>query len=221
MRMPRLRKYMRKSRLLYPLSPDTRFGRNRGRLPWRRRMAPFSRSCSATVMSCCCPGVSKKVTNFPIPSARTCSFVLNPPRLRPKASVSGSLFLPQQHVDGLARWLSRRSGSPSPHFRRNPPAPAHLSRCDPTHQLFASVENGCKRSSTFHIARVSLAKEPLFLGPTRCRLEPYGDRVPDGPYEVFEKVRTDTIVPIVHWISRLGFPWRQVYRLISEFAYRP
>ena len=219
--MPRLRKYMRNLRLLYPLSPDIRFGRNLGCPPLRRRMAPCSMSCSATVMSCRWPGVSKKVINLPIPSARTCSFVLKPPRLRPKASVSGSLFLPRQHADGHARWLSRRSGSPSPHSRLDPPAPARLSRCDPTPQLSASVETGCKPSSIFHTARVDPAREPRSLAPTRCRLEPYDDRAQDGPYEVSEEAGMVVIVPIVHWSSRLGFPWRQVYRLSSEFAYTP
>jgi hypothetical protein len=117
--------------------------------------------------------------------------------------------------------LSRRSGSPSPHSRLDPPAPARLSRCDPTRQLCASVENDCIRSSTFHTARVGLAREPLFVAPTRCRLEPCDDREPDGPYEVSAEAGMDTIVPIVHWSSRLGFPWRQVFRLSSVFAYRP
>jgi len=43
----------------------------------------------------------------------------------------------------------------------------------------------------------------------------------DDLYEVSEEVGMVTIVPIVRWSCRLGFPWRQVYWLSSEFTYKP
>jgi len=37
-------------------------------------------SCSATLLSCCCPGVSNAASGFPFLSQTRCSLVLNPPR---------------------------------------------------------------------------------------------------------------------------------------------
>jgi hypothetical protein len=65
------------------------------------------------------PGVRGKVMSLPPPCAHTCTFVLNPPRLRPNASSYGSLFLPQPRADAPGLWSHSRSAPPtrscSPH----------------------------------------------------------------------------------------------------------
>ena len=113
MRIPRRRSVARNLRLLYPLSPTSRLGRRLGRPPVARWTAPWSSSASATVTSCCWPGVSTKVMMRPLPSTRTWSLVLNPPRLRPKASLSGLLFLPLPRAGARAQPCHRQSVLPN------------------------------------------------------------------------------------------------------------
>jgi hypothetical protein len=91
-RIPGWRAYCRIRRLLYPLSPTTRRGRRLGRPGPRCFTAPVSTNTGKTKASCRCPGVNTRVNSWPSPSVRRCTLVLNPPWLRPKASVSGSPF---------------------------------------------------------------------------------------------------------------------------------
>src|SRR5215210_2520026 len=121
---PRLRKYRRILPLLYPLSAATRPGSRLGLPRPRLLIAPCSINCSNTGASCASPGVSTNVMGLPLPSARTCILVENPPRLLPKACSEGlvgfvgSPFLPQQRVGEHARWSYLRSaGSTPPHPR--------------------------------------------------------------------------------------------------------
>jgi hypothetical protein len=98
-RLPCWRAYCRIRRLLYPLSPTTRRGRHWGRPGPRRFPAPVSINVGKTKASCRGPGVNTRVNSWPSPSVRRCTLVLNPPWLRPNASVSGSPFLPQPRAD--------------------------------------------------------------------------------------------------------------------------
>jgi hypothetical protein len=50
--------------------------------------------------------------SLPPPSARTCTLVLNPPRLRPSASPSWPLFLPPPRADVPAPWSHQRNELP-------------------------------------------------------------------------------------------------------------
>ena len=98
-RMPRLRKKPTTGWPQYPLSPTIRRGRLRGRPRPGRFTAPLSISAGTCFDSASWPGVKTREIGLPPPSARVCTLVLNPPRLRPKASASGVVFLPQRHVD--------------------------------------------------------------------------------------------------------------------------
>jgi hypothetical protein len=93
-RIPCRRAYCRIRRPLYPLSPTTRRGRHLGRPGPRRFTAPLSSNMGKMRASCRCPGVNTKVNSWPFPSARRWTLVLNPPWLRPNASVSGAFFCP-------------------------------------------------------------------------------------------------------------------------------
>jgi len=97
----------------YPLSPTILPGKSLGRPRPLRLMLPCSINCSNTVHSCCWPGVSTNVTGLPLPSHRTCILVPNPPRLQPKASVSGPScgppFLHQRRSDEHEYWCRPRN----------------------------------------------------------------------------------------------------------------
>lgn len=113
--MPRLLRYCRILRLLYPLSAAIRPGKRLGLPLPRRLMAPRSISSSNTVASCCSPGVNSNTTGLPLPSHLTCILVEKPPLLRPKASsfgsvgFSGSPFLPRLHAGEHVPRSYRRS----------------------------------------------------------------------------------------------------------------
>jgi hypothetical protein len=112
MRILRWRNTWRKWRRLYPLSPTSRVGRNRGRPgPSRLTWPRFSRS-SATVASCCWPGVRTEAIRLPWPSTRTWILVLRPPRPRPKASASGVLFCPGSMLMGADYGAIHKVDSP-------------------------------------------------------------------------------------------------------------
>jgi hypothetical protein len=109
--MPLRRRYARMALNEYPLSPTILPGKSLGRPLPLRLMLPCSINCSNTVHSCCWPGVSTNVTGLPLPSHLTCILVPNPPRLQPKASVSGpSCGSPFLHLvpSGLLRRFDER-----------------------------------------------------------------------------------------------------------------
>src|SRR3954471_9021920 len=107
--MPLRRRYCRMLLNEYPLSPTILPGSRLGLPLPARLMLPCSINCSNTVHSCCCPGVSTNVTGLPFPSHLTCILVPNPPRLQPKASLSGpSCGPPFLHL--VPSGLLRRSG---------------------------------------------------------------------------------------------------------------
>ena len=156
--MPRRRRVWRKGRLVYPLSAMMRLGRRLGRPRPGRLTAPWSSSWVATVISCCCPGVSRKVRSLPFRSVRTWSLVLNPPRLRPKASAFALLFLPQRRADGRESPCHPGNVPPNPTLvlgqRPAGERPERAPRC----QLDATVGSDCRRCSTSHTVPVSHAR---------------------------------------------------------------
>ena len=202
-RIPRLRKYCLKSFDVYPLSPTTRLGRSRICLR-DNRMVPCSIKSLATLISWLCPGVSIYVMIWPLPSTLRWIFVVKPPLLLPKASFSGVLFLPLQHVDAL--WLSRhlQNGFPSRFASLCLWSFATLPVFVPRSPLFSSVEIGCTRSSICHISQVYLATAPLSSAPIKSHSSLVGDPGLDGPCWVFGVVVQAPIVPIVRLSDRLG-----------------
>ncbi len=164
---PRLRRYWRILRLLYPLSAAMRPGSRLG-LPLPRRLtAPCSINCSNTGASCASPGVSTNVIGFPLPSARTCILVENPPRLLPRACSAGSVglvgsvgspFLPQQRAGEHARWSYLRSGgSTLPHLLHHSLVVAGQVSY-PTRPADAICRSERLRSARDRISQASLAR---------------------------------------------------------------
>ena len=169
MRMPRRRRVVRSLRLLYPLSPTNRLGRRLGRPFPERLTAPWSNRSSATVASCCWPGVSTKVINRPWPSTRTCSLVLNPPWLRPKASVVGSLFLRPPHADEHVQWCHPQNALPSPVVRPGRPVPVRPPEYDPILQPASTGRSGWLRWTRVHSVPADHARALRCVSPTGCR----------------------------------------------------
>lgn len=201
------RKNERNLRLVYPLSAINRLGYKRFRPVVLRKTAPCSNSLSAIVISCCWPGVSAKVSNRPFPSARTCSLVPKPPRLRPNASASGVLFLPLRHVGGHELSSHPRNGVPNsvhpvglPGFAVRPVLSSIL-------PFSASAESGCTPSSIFHIVLVNLAKALQFAKSRVSHLVPFDARVPVAPFLVSAVAGVVLSVPIVRSLVRLYRSW--------------
>jgi hypothetical protein len=118
--MARRRSHARIPSKLYPLSPATRLGRERGRpLGWGIRTASIS--VSNWVDSCAWPGVASMARGNPRPSVTMCSFVLNPPRERPRAWSGGSWAPPFSPLRPPHGW-------PGPSCRPRTTGP---SRCGP------------------------------------------------------------------------------------------
>jgi len=161
-------------------------------------------------MSLSWPGVSKKVINRPVPSQRTCILVLNPPRLRPSASNSALLFLPQPHVGEHALLWSRWNGLPNPHCSQHPMQSVTRQTSWPRCPTCASVENGCRSLSTCHIVLAYLATVRQFAAPTTSHSGVLGDLALVVLVLFLLSGATAQSAPIVHWLGRLGFPWQPV-----------
>lgn len=168
MRIPCRRRYWRIVRLLYALSPATRRGRRFGRPRLHRLTAPLVIKGSKAMASCRWPGVRTSVMSLPPPSARRWTLVLKPPWLRPSASASAPLFLPQRPAGGPAPPCHRQSGGPSRAVRRHPPAAGPPQRAGPRGPLGASARSGLPPSARRHSARANRARAPQCAGATRC-----------------------------------------------------
>ena len=89
---------------LYALSPATRPGRHRGR-PRGCGIRTASIRVSNCVDSCLWPAVASTASGRPWPSVTKCSFVLNPPRERPRAWSRGSWAPPFCPLRRRPDWL--------------------------------------------------------------------------------------------------------------------
>jgi hypothetical protein len=119
---------------LYPLSPATRLGRERGRpLGWAIRTASIS--ASNWVDSCAWPGVASMARGRPRPSVTMWSFVLNPPLERPRAWSGGSWAPPFSPPRPPHGWpglsCHRRTKGSSRCGPRDPGGRAKPVACDP------------------------------------------------------------------------------------------
>ena len=119
---------------LYPLSPATRLGRERGR-PRGCGIRTASINVSNCVDSCLWPAVSSMASGRPRPSVTKWSLVPNPPRERPRAWSMGSweppfplLRLPRGLLESSCH---RCTTGPSRSGLRGPGAPARPGASDP------------------------------------------------------------------------------------------
>lgn len=172
-------------------------------------------------MSLSWPGVSRKVINLPWFSQRMWIFVLNPPRLRPRASATALLFLPRQHAGELAPSWSQCNGSPNRRCSLDQAGSATERIFAPKFQTCANVESGCRSSSTFHIFQAGHAMVLQSAKPITCHSRFAGDPPQVAQFSASAAGAALSVAPIVRSLSRLGFPWRPVYSTISDFAYRP
>ena len=168
-RMPRFLNSVRTGRPQYPLSPTSRRGLFRGRPRPGRLTAPPSNKAGSCWDSSACPGVNTRQIGLPLPSARKWTLVLNPPRLRPKASVAGVVFLPPLRVDAHVLSSHPQNVFPNPahlsdHFRL-----AKLSTRRPIFQPDASDRNGWTRFAICRIEWAYPAKVPRCVTPIGCR----------------------------------------------------
>jgi len=206
MRTPRLRRYKRILRLVYPLSATIRLGKRRGRPHPGRLTAPLSISCSNTVTSCCCPGVSTNVTGLPSPSQRTWILVEKPPWLRPNASFSGSPLLHQRRADAPSRWCYLHSGRPTLSSLQHLPVAVARQAVGPT-LLPASTD----RSETILFSRsrnaqASLAREHLSLLSRVCRSAPFASHCLGGLLSVSAVGAKAVAVPTAHRLAHVFVP---------------
>jgi len=166
-RIPRRRKARRIAPVLYALSPTARLGRRRGRPRPGRCTAYWAIKAG---VSCHWPGVRTNVSGSAPPSARRCNFVLNPPWLRPSASVAGSSPLPPRRAGAPARRWCRDNADPDragrPHRSLLEARPARWPRPRPA----ASGRSGWRRSATGHSAPASPATARRAGRSRECRL---------------------------------------------------
>ncbi len=221
MRMPRRRSVWRSRRLLYPLSPTNRLGRSRGRPgPARFTWPWFSRS-RTTVASCCWPGVSTNVINLPWPSTRTWILVLNPPRLRPKASASAVLFLPPQRAGGHAPPTHPQNGCPSPTRHVGRPAPGARSAFVSTRRPYASAETDCIHWSISRSVPANRATVLLYAQPTASHSPSSDGHALGGLCSVFGVAASLSAAPIVRLLVRVVCSCFEYTHSLHEFAYTP
>lgn len=221
MRIPRWRRAWRNHRLLYPLSPTSRFGYRRGRPGLARLTWPRITRSSATVASCCWPGVKTKGINFPLPSTRTWILVLSPPRPRPKASAFGELFLPPPHVDEHAQLNHPQNGFPSSTRRADRPSSEARSTGEPTRPPYANAESGCKRWPISRSALANPARAHPFAQSTASHSPSSDGRAQVVRCSVFPAVASFSAAPTVRRLVHVVCPCSEYTRSLHEFAYRP
>lgn len=212
------RQYLLFLRLLYPLSPTTRCGRFFGRPHPTRLTSPVSIKASNCVASWPWPGVRSRAMSLPFPSARKCTFVLNPPWLRPNASLAGSPPLLQPHADALEQWSHPHSGSPN----RCAPQPRQgLSPwriCGPRFQPYASDRSDWQPYSKDRSAQANRAREPLCAVSTVFHLLSSDGRCSFSRPSVFVVARAALAVPTARLIYLLGTYPRSIPDVPMLFA---
>jgi hypothetical protein len=215
MRTPRLRRYKRIWRLVYPLSATIRLGRMRGRPLPTRLTAPLSISCLNIVTSCCWPGVSANVTGLPAPSHLTCILVENPPWLRPKASFRGSPLLHRLRAGEHVRLCYLRSGRPTCYLRSGRPTlsslrhrPAAVARqvFGPTLLPLASGRSEKITSSRSRSVQASPAREHRSVLSRVCHSALSVGRCRVDLLSVFAVGAAASAVPTVHQLAHVFVP---------------
>ena len=149
------RSHVRIRSKLYALSPAIRLGRERGR-PRGCGIRTASISVANCVDSCLWPAVASTASGRPRPSVTRCSFVLNPPRERPRAwsgGSSGPPFSPHQPLPGLPESSCRRcTTGPSRSDLPDPGESAGPGASDPRCRRGAIVCTSLRRSARGHSA---------------------------------------------------------------------
>lgn len=201
--MPFRRRYNRISLLLYPLSPTTRRGRSFGRPGPARFTPPPSMIASKAVVSCRCPGVSVMTIGLPFPSARIWTLVLNPPRLLPNASVSGSPFLHPQRAGVLARWCRPHNAFPNSVGLRHRPPLGQPQKPGPRYLPSANDRIDSPPSTRNHIAREGLSMGRPSAISTVCRSVYGGDLLTVVPFSVSAVEAAVPAAPTVCQLSLL------------------
>ena len=196
MRSPCRRRDCRIVRLLYALSPATRRGRRFGLPPLGRVTAPLGSKGSKAVAACRCPGVHPSVMSLPPPAARRWTLVLTPPWLRPSASASAPLFLPQRHAGGRVRSSHRQNGGSSRGGLPHRPAAGRRQKAGPRCRPGASGKNGSRPSARRHSALANHAKAPRCGGATGGHEACDGDLQPDGQSAVLGGATVVAVAPI-------------------------
>ena len=106
------------------------------------------------------PGVSRTRSGFPSPSTTAWTFVLNPPRLRPNASLPP--FLRRCHAGGPWWWCCPASGCSHPQC----PGQSALQKHAPKHLAGFTGETGCTHFSKGHTAPAGPSKVFLYSANT-------------------------------------------------------
>jgi len=195
--MPFRRRYERIALLLYPLSPTTRPGRRFGRPGPACFTSPPSMISSKAIVSCRWPGVSRMTIGLPFLSALMWTLVLNPPRLLPSASVSGSPPLHPQRAGVLVLCCRPRNALPSPVGSphqlllglRQTLGPRHLPSASDRIDLLPSTRN--------RIAQAGLSMARPSAIPTVCHSVCDDDLLTAGPFSVSAVEATVPVAPTV------------------------
>ena len=214
MRIFRSRQYRLILRLLYPLSPTTLCGRIFGRPGPVRLTAPPSISVSNIVASWPCPGVSATVINLPLPSARRCTLVLNPPWLRPNASLVGSPPLHPLRADALELSCHQQSGLPNRSSLGHLPTVALRQTPCPRYPPSASGRTWWLSSAKDHTAREDRATVRPSAEPTEFHSRPADGRRQVVQSLVFGAAGAVQASPTAR-LSNLLCSYRRVYQLTT------
>ena len=165
---------------------------------------PPAISCGKITASCRGPGVNTRVNNWPFPSARRCTLVLNPPWLRPHASAAGSLVLPQRHAGGPGQRSHRHSGPPNRSCPHDQLGLARPQTCAPRSRPCATERSDWPPCARGHTARASLSKAHPCGGSTQYRSGCGGGPRPAAPSWVFGVGAAVAAAPIACWSNLLG-----------------
>jgi hypothetical protein len=161
-----------------------------------------------------------KVPGLPWPSALRWMLVLKPPWLRPKASVSGSLCLPQRHADGLGCWCDRPGEASHRMGPRPRPAAAGSPRDEGRRRRAASGRSGSRRCATDHTVRANRARERQYGGSRGSHCGSCGGHGPVAQSSVVGVGAVIAAAPIACW-SNLRGAYSIVYRGKSNLQTRP
>jgi hypothetical protein len=146
------------------------------------------------------------VINLPLPSARMWTLVLNPPWLRPNASVAGSPFLHRLHAGVHAQWCRLHNGFPSPVRRLHPLFAGPQRRGCPRFRPCANAETGCTPSAMAHTAQANRAMAHLCAVPIESRSRCADDRPPVAQSVPSAVATTASAAPTARLLAHVFVP---------------